>query len=210
MAPVEVLTVGHSTLSYEEFLGMLRRANVTAVMDVRSAPHSRHVPHFSRNALRDELQLDGIDYWFVGGKLGGRPNDTKFYCDGVADYEKMSQSDDFRHGLLLVLEVAKNRRLALMCSEQDPLDCHRCLLIGRALSNQGVQVRHIVRGSTVLSQDDIEERLLTQERDQRPDLFRPRAERLADAYRRRAQKVAFADSAMIRSDQLAVEYDGKS
>ncbi len=66
-----ILTVGHSTLSYEAFLRLIRSAGVTAVADVRSAPYSRHHPHFNRDMLRDELKLDGVAYVFLGEELGG-------------------------------------------------------------------------------------------------------------------------------------------
>ena len=108
-----------------------------AVADVRSSPYSRHSPHFSRDELRAELRSEGISYVFLGNELGGRPKDRRFYCEGVADYEKMAQTPEFKTGLDRVIEGARKYRIALMCSEHDPLDCHRCLLVGRALAQRG-------------------------------------------------------------------------
>src|SRR5882672_4105858 len=87
--PVEVLTIGHSTLPYERFLALLRRSQVTAIADVRTAPYSRHSPQYSKSALRDSLRHDDVAYVFLGAELGGRPTDKCLFCDGVADYEQM-------------------------------------------------------------------------------------------------------------------------
>src|ERR1700720_1713717 len=122
---VEVLTIGHSALPYERFLELLRHYSVTAVADVRTAPYSRHSPQFNKDTLRNELRHDGIAYVFLGQELGGRPKDKQLFCKGVADYEKMARVADFAKGLDRVVEGAKNYRIAMMCSEHDPLECHR-------------------------------------------------------------------------------------
>ena len=64
--------------------------------DVRTAPYSRHSPHFNRDALRKELRHDGIAYVFLGHELGGRPKEKQLFRDGVADYEKMARLAEFR------------------------------------------------------------------------------------------------------------------
>jgi uncharacterized protein (DUF488 family) len=171
---------------------LLRNAGVTAVADVRTSPFSRYSPHFNRDTLRDELRLDGISYVFLGKELGGRPASERFYCKGVADYEKMAQAEDFRKGIERVIEGAKKYKIALLCSEQDPLDCHRCLLVGRALARRGVGVGHIHANGAVATQEQIEDRLLEFSGRSGDDLFAPREDRLAKAYQDRARKVAFA------------------
>src|SRR5690242_5342765 len=116
----EVLTIGHSTLSWDRFIALLRTAGVTAIADVRTSPYSRLNPHFNREELREQLRLDGVSYVFLGKELGGRPSERRFYCDGVADYEKMAQSIDFGKGVDRLVDGAKKYRIALMCSERDP------------------------------------------------------------------------------------------
>ncbi len=196
-APIEIFTVGHSSLSYEEFYKLLRGASVTAVADVRTAPFSRRNPQFNRDTLREQLRMDGIAYVFLGEELGGRPKERKFFCDGVADYEKMAQSPDFERGLQRVIEGAKQFRVALMCSEHDPLECHRCLLVGRALSKKDVTVNHILFDRTIVSQSDIEKRLLQWSRQAGEDLFENYQDRLATAYKRRASKFAFSERVSV-------------
>ncbi|HLY54675.1 MAG TPA: DUF488 domain-containing protein [Stellaceae bacterium] len=190
---VEVLTIGHSTLPYERFIALLREASVTAVADVRTAPYSRHFPHFNRDTLRHELRYDNIAYVFLGEELGGRPQDKCFFHDGVADYEKMARTEEFAKGLGRVVEGAKKYRLAMMCSEHDPLDCHRCLLVGRALHQRGVTVRHILSSGKIIDHSAIEAKLLELMGKDDADLFEPIEERLAVAYRDRAFKVAFTE-----------------
>jgi uncharacterized protein (DUF488 family) len=191
--PLTVLTIGHSTHSYEHFLELLRKAEVSAIADVRTAPYSRRFPHFDRETLKDELRFDGIAYSFIGKELGGRPKGRQFYCDGVADYEKMATTEEFQKGLDRVVEGAKKFRLALMCSEHDPLDCHRCLLVGRALIGRGVAVEHILPDGGIMEHAQIEDRLLKISGCDEDDMFAPREERLAAAYRERARRVAFAE-----------------
>lgn len=187
----EVLTVGHSTLSWEHFLALLRIANVTAIADVRTLPFSRHYPHFNREELHHELLSNGISYVFLGKELGGRPSENRYYFNGIADYEKMAQTSEFNKGLDRVVEGAKKHRIALMCSERKPLECHRCLLVGRALAERGVRVSHILGDGRIVSHSEIEDMLLDVSGRGNDDLFASRAERLATAYREQARKVAF-------------------
>ncbi len=202
---VEVLTIGHSTLTYERFLELLRQSSVTAVADVRTSPFSRHFPHFNRDALRDELRQDNIAYVFLGAELGGRPKGAQFYCDGVADYEKMGQTRNFQLGLGRVVEGSKKYRIAMMCSEHDPLDCHRCLLVGRALHERGVPVRHILSSGKIIDHRQIEEKLMEISGKSVVDLFEPPDKRLAAAYRDRAMKVAFSEKQGDRLKPAAAE-----
>jgi uncharacterized protein (DUF488 family) len=202
---VEILTIGHSTLPYERFLELLRRANVTAIADVRTAPYSRQFSQFNRETLANELRADGLAYVFLGKELGGRPSDQQFYCDGIADYHLMSRSVEFSKGLDRVLEGARKYRIALMCSERDPLDCHRCLLVGRALAQRGVRVSHILSDGQIVNHPEIEDTLLRLSGRDTDDLFAPRSERLATAYRERARKVAFAEPQPRPGGPIAAE-----
>ena len=189
----ELFTIGHSAHPLERFVALLRGANVTAIADVRTSPYSRRYPHFNREDLREALRSDGIAYVFLGKELGGRPSERRFYREGVADYEKMARASAFSEGLDRVVEGARKYRVALMCSERDPLDCHRCLLVSRALAQRGTRVSHILDDGNVVSHSEIEDKLLEISGRNAEDLFAPRSERLATAYRAHARKVAFAE-----------------
>jgi uncharacterized protein (DUF488 family) len=181
----EVLTIGHSNHATDTFLGLLRAAAVTAIADVRSIPFSRRHPQFDRERLAADLGREGIAYVHLGVQLGGRPADPLLWRDGVADFERIAATPAFREGLDRVVAGAQIHRLALMCSERDPLHCHRCLLIGRALVARGVGVGHLLADGTTRSQADIEADLLALAGldDAQADLLLAPEERLALAYR---------------------------
>jgi len=188
-----ILTIGHSRHPLERFLSLLATAKVSVVADVRSAPVSRFSPHFNKNALAASLAGQGIDYVFLGRALGGRPERPELYTQGRVDYEKMAASPEFRAGLTQLIETAERHRLAAMCSEADPLDCHRCLLVGRALANAGLEVGHILASGEIVNHAQEEDRLLQLERLADDDsLMRSREERLAEAYRSRNRKAGYA------------------
>ena len=202
-----VLTVGHSTLTYEQFLSLIRSAGVTAIADVRSAPFSRHFPHFNRETLRAKLKSDGVAYSFLGDELGGRPKDSAYFSDGVADYEKMATAPAFASGLKRLKEGAARYRIALMCSEHNPLDCHRCLLVARALKEQSVSVEHILSSGKLRSQAEIEDDLLSMMgNDQNQvDFFASPTDRLAEAYRLRSKKAAYSETQRDQKKPTAAE-----
>jgi len=157
MEPPSIFTIGHSTLSYERFAQIVRDVGVTAIADVRSAPYSRYFDHFNRETLQAKLRADNIAYVFLGDSLGGRPKDSRYFREGVADYEKMADAPGFKEGIDRVIEGVARHRIALMCSEHDPLDCHRCLLIGRVLNGRKISVGHILSSGRHLSHEQIEE-----------------------------------------------------
>src|SRR5262249_17445899 len=111
------------------------------------------------------------------------------YRDGVADYEAMAATAEFAAGLERVADEMARHRVCLLCAQREPLDCHRCLLVGRALAERGLALGHTRPAGTIQPQPRTEERLLALAGGE-ADVFRDRAERLAHAYRRRAQAVA--------------------
>jgi uncharacterized protein (DUF488 family) len=185
----DLLTVGHSNRSAEDFLSLVKNAGVTAVVDVRSVPFSRRFPWFSGRTLVERLAARGIGYVALGDALGGRPADPALYCDGIADYEAMAETTAFRDGLARLNDETRNNRVCLMCSEREPLDCHRCLLVGRVLARRGCSIGHILDEGSIEPHAATEDRLLAKT-GSGDDLFHDRAARLAEAYRRRARAVA--------------------
>ena len=115
-------TVGHSNLSTESLVGMLKRRGIAQVIDVRSTPYSRYVPQFNQNNIRATLERNGTGYTHMGDALGGRPQDDRLYDrDGRANYELMAQEKTFQDGVQQVERMAENSHIALMCTEADPL-----------------------------------------------------------------------------------------
>jgi uncharacterized protein (DUF488 family) len=197
MSAFDLLSIGHSNIPAERFVAMLRAANVGAIADVRSTPASRFCPWFSAKTLAPALAREGIDYLFHGDALGGRPRNQNLYCDGIADYEAMARQPDFNAAIERLSADAVHRAksgLCLMCAERDPLDCHRCLLVARALAGRGMTIGHILHDGRIEPHTAIERRLLELANDDIDplDLFATgQDEQLTAAYRRRARAVAY-------------------
>ena len=195
----DLFSIGHSNIPAERFVALLRDAGVDTIADVRSTPVSRRFPWFSGKTLAATLVQHGMTYLAYGDALGGRPRDAALYRDGVADYEAMARQPDFQTGLDRLLADAARSRVCLMCAEREPLDCHRCLLVARALAERGLTIGHILHDGTVEPHAATEQRLLalTGASD---DLFvTGQGERLAAAYRRRARAVAYRATAGAKS-----------
>ena len=126
---------------------LLRSNGVELLVDVRSAPGSRRMPHFARAALAASLPQQGIAYLHMpelGGHRKPRPDsiNTGWRNDGFRGYADYMQTPEFALGLERLRELARARRTAIMCAEAVPWRCHRSL-ISDALTVRGVEVRHV-------------------------------------------------------------------
>jgi len=151
---LSAFTIGHSTRTWKAFLELLRAHGIQRVVDVRSIPRSRHNPQFNRETLSRKLRGARIGYVHLR-RLGGlrharrdSPNmgwrNASFR--GFADY---MQTPQFEKGLEKLIELAKEKKSAIMCAEAVPWRCHRSL-IADALTVRGIRVAHIVSGKRVL------------------------------------------------------------
>jgi|YNPNPStandDraft_1061719.scaffolds.fasta_scaffold05959_6 uncharacterized protein (DUF488 family) len=152
-----IYSIGHSDHTLEAFITLLHAHKITIVADVRSQPYSRWVPAFNRETLARALQAAGITYIFLGDSLGGRPADATLYAmdapQGRPDYERLASTPAFQNGLERLLALAHDGSVAMMCSEGDPRQCHRGLLITPQLLERGARVIHILPdGTTVVAQ----------------------------------------------------------
>lgn len=139
-----IFTVGHSNHTLEHFLNLLEEPGIEVVVDVRSVPRSAYAPQFDQEPLRRSLEERGIRYLYLGAELGGRPKGDAFYdAKGYVRYDRVAASPEFRSGLERVMVGVRTHRIALMCSEEDPSQCHRRLLITRVLVEHGCSVDHI-------------------------------------------------------------------
>ena len=154
-----LFTIGHSNHAIEHFLGLLERHEVEAVADVRSRPYSRFVPHFSKERLGRSLADEGIGYLFLGQELGGKPphDDPDRW---PADYRSRIGAPAFRSGIEALLGVARTQRVALLCRERDPLDCHRLHLICRYVKPLAGGIEHILPDGELETQAVTEGRLI--------------------------------------------------
>ncbi len=183
---------------------LLRQHDVTAVADVRSAPYSRFNPQFNRDVLASALDAKGILYVYLGDELGGRSGGPKCYQDGRIRYERVRKTKSFRNGLVRVVDGAARHRIALMCVEKEPLDCHRTLMVSPALDEQGVEVAHIHAEGHLESHDGAMDRLLKLRKLSGADFFRTREDRIAEAVAQQSRMVAHTrDQPAARAEQEA-------
>jgi uncharacterized protein (DUF488 family) len=186
-----VYTVGHSTHELTTFLELLAQCEIEAVADVRSSPYSQWTPQFNREPLSDALGEAGIQYVFLGDELGARRDEPACYVDGQARYEKIAELPAFIEGVKRVEQGAAKMRVALMCAEKDPTECHRAVLVGRVLVDNGLSVRHILADGAVEEHIALEQRLLTMFGLASNDLFQKAEDMLTQAYERRGRQIAF-------------------
>lgn len=156
-----LFTLGHSNLEMSDFLGTLLRHEIKVVCDVRSRPGSFRFPQFNREPLEARLTAARIRYEFCGEQLGGRPLDPQFYlASGLVDYSKRRRAPSFLEAIDQAIGLSQQRKTAILCAEEDPLHCHRFLLICPALVERGVTPLHLRRGGAAETQRDAEDRLL--------------------------------------------------
>jgi uncharacterized protein (DUF488 family) len=155
--PPTIYTIGHSNQPAEAFVALLERHGIEVLADVRSAPYSRYAPQFSQAALRETVRATGVSYVYLGRELGGRPDDERLYDgQGRADYARIAATAEFEAGLARLREGIARYRVAMMCSEEDPSECHRRLLVGRVLREHGVHVLHVRGDGRVQAEDELE------------------------------------------------------
>lgn len=151
-------TIGHSDQSVGSFIYNLHKAGVDCIIDVRSAPYSKYQPQYNRGEISRVLEQDNIEYHYMGDVLGGRYSDPALlFPDGTVDYQKVSKTQKFINGLEKVVSLIESgKTIALMCSEKDPLRCHRFALVARNLKQRGISVIHLYQDGTQKTHGELE------------------------------------------------------
>jgi uncharacterized protein (DUF488 family) len=158
----KIFTIGHSSHKLEYFLTLLKNNNINCLVDVRSVPYSKYTPQFNVDVLKLFLNGNGIYYIFLGRELGAKCEDRSLYTiDGYLDFEKVRKTDLFKLGMERIqIGIKKGFRIALMCMEKDPIDCHRNILVAREFHRLNYSVNNILENGEIQTQDYIEKRLL--------------------------------------------------
>ena len=187
-----IYTIGHSNHSLERFLALLKQHGINVLCDIRSEPYSRMNPQFNREALKQGLWKNSITYVFLGKELGARSEDPSCYVHGKVQYDCLAQTALFRKGIDALTERMQSCRLAMMCAEKDPLDCHRTILVSRHLVTLGIAIEHILPDGSLETHGQAVSRLLRQLNiSEYDDLFRTRAAIIDDAYKTQGERIAY-------------------
>jgi uncharacterized protein (DUF488 family) len=188
---LELLTIGHSTHTFERLLELLSTHSIGAVADVRSAPYSRHASHFNREPLAAALRRAEIEYVFLGNQLGARSTDPHCIVAGKVRFDRVARTSTFHHGLERLRQGMESYRIALLCAEKDPTECHRMILVCRALRSNGVRIEHILADGGLESNEDAERRLMRTLNIPESDLFLSAGELIDRAYDTQASRIAY-------------------
>jgi uncharacterized protein (DUF488 family) len=164
---------------------------INAIADVRSAPYSHFAPHFNKVAISRLLSANRIVYVFLGNYLGARPNDPFCYRNGAIDFSRLCQMDYFQEGLDRVRKGAAQFNLALLCTERDPVQCHRMILVCRHLRAKDTNIKHILEDGKLEDNRDSERRLMDSLHLATTDLFRTPEDLVEEAYDRQGERIAY-------------------
>ena len=200
----ELYTIGHSTHTIGKFIELLLIHEISAVCDVRSDPYSRFNPQFNHETLQKELKRHGVAYVFLGKELGPRSNDPGCYENGKIRYDRLVETILFQEGLRRLREGMKSYRIVLMCSEKDPVMCHRTILVCRHLRAAGMRIRHILEDGSVEENDTTIRRLMELLKLPERDLFTSPEEMIERAYDIQGDRIAF-----VQKDEEDSSKDGK-
>lgn len=159
---MEVFTIGHSNYSIERLIDMLRYYNINCVVDIRGIPYSKYNIQFDKETIKYTLTKEGFIYIYMAQEFAAnRENKVSYNKEGYSDFEKVIYEEDFINGIeRLKKGVTKGYRIALLGAMQDPIRCHRSILVGRELLNHGFVVKHILDDYSIASQKQLEENLL--------------------------------------------------
>ena len=192
----KVYTIGHSTHSVDAFIDLLDQHGVDTVCDVRSAPYSRFNPQFSKDDFKSSLRQRDKLYVFLGKELGARSSDPSCYENGRVQYSALALTDLFKSGIERLKQgMRKGYTIALVCAEKDPLECHRTVLVARALEDEHIDVDHILADGSVETHHQAKDRLVRQFKLNRNDFFLSEEDVTKIAFEKQEEKIAYAEDA---------------
>jgi uncharacterized protein (DUF488 family) len=159
---MEIFTIGHSNYKVEKLIDMLRYYNINCVVDIRGTPYSKYNVQYNKETIRDTLIKEGFVYIYMAKEFAAkRENKESYNKEGYSDFEKVIYEEEFKNGIeRLKNGCKKGYRIALLGAMQDPIRCHRSILVGRELVQHGFNVKHILDDYSIAYQDDIEKSLL--------------------------------------------------
>lgn len=202
MSTPVIYTIGHSNHRLEFFFELLQAYSIDCLVDVRSMPASTYNPQFNKEALSRFLKSNAIEYHHYGKEFGARHADPAVLDEeGRVDFALIRKTPAFISGMeRLIQKINEGKAITLMCSESDPMECHRFSMISVALEAAGLEVRHILKDKNWKSNIALENQLLKRysKKIPQPDLFQPNItmdDQLQVAYRLHNKEVAYSPSA---------------
>lgn len=189
-------TIGHSTHTFEKLLNLLNMYKINCIVDVRSSPYSKFAHWFNKENLFFFLKKAGISYFHFKNQFGARKNREDLLTNGRVDFQKVRKTPEFQSGInRIITGLEKGRTICLLCSEKEPLDCHRFILIAYFLEKKEIKVLHILEDGSLKTNTDLEEALIKKFKIEynQYNLFSPvktRDEAVEEAYLRQNKEIA--------------------
>ena len=159
---MEIYTRGHSNYTMERLIDMLEYYNINCVVDIRGTPYSKYNIQFDKETIRYTLTNAGFVYIYMGKELAAkRIRKNSYNNEGYSNFEEVIKEEEFKRGVeRLKNGCEKGYKIILLGAMQDPIRCHRSILVGRELVKNDFDVKHILDDYSIVTQDDIEEMLL--------------------------------------------------
>ncbi|SFC16142.1 DUF488 family protein [Clostridium uliginosum] len=159
---MDIYTIGHSNYPVEKLIDMLKHYDINCVVDIRGTPYSKYNVQYNKETIAHTLTEAGFIYIYMAKELAAnRENKVSYNEEGYSDFEKVVTEKDFLKGIeRLKSGCEKGYKIALLGAMQDPIRCHRSILVGRALRKNKFNVKHILDDYSLASQENIEENLL--------------------------------------------------
>ena len=195
MSDCVIYTIGHSNHALDAFISLLKKHKINAIADVRSVPYSSYNSQFNREILVETLKANQIHYIFFGQELGARSENPDCYLDGQVQYEWLAELDSYKYAIERIISGASKYNIALMCSEKEPLDCHRTILVAKSLVVKNCIVKHILFDGLIEEHEDTVGRLLEMTNLANDELLRSYDERVNEAFKKRENKIAYIETA---------------
>ena len=157
-----IYTIGHSNYQLEYFLKLLNVFKINIIVDVRGIPYSKYASQYNKESIQRYLQKNNIQYIFMGEELGARSKDPSLYSlGGKLNFEQLSKTKLFNIGIDRIKNgINKGYNIAIMCTEKEPIDCHRSILVARKLHDQGIEIYHILENGNHKTHKQLEQELL--------------------------------------------------
>lgn len=162
MIKIEIYTLGHSNYPFDKFIEILKKYNINCVVDTRSIPYSKYNTQYNKEFFHAALKKLGYTYIYMADEFGDkRKNKISYNEEGYADFDKVVLEDDFKKGIeRLKVGCSKNYKIVLLGAMQEPIRCHRAILLGKELIKHGFDIKHIMHEGDLKTQDELEEQLL--------------------------------------------------
>ncbi|MGO0979405.1 DUF488 domain-containing protein [Clostridioides difficile] len=159
---MEIFAIGHSNYPYDKLINMIKKYDINCVVGIRETPYSKYNIQYNKEAFNESLRNSGFLYIYMGKEFGAKRTNKDVYTqEGYADFEKVAKEDIFLNGIERLKKGCQmGYRIVLLGAMQEPIRCHRSILVGKVLNKEGFDVKYIMHEGNLAYQEDIEESLL--------------------------------------------------